>query len=458
MTPPRNSSATRDIATAMHPYTDARAHEANGPMIITRGEGVRVWDDQGRSYIDTVAGLWCAALGFSNERLVAAATAQMRKLPFYHAFTSKSHEPLIDLSEMLVERAPVPMSKAFFCNSGSEANDTAVKMIWYYNNAVGRPQKKKIISRIKGYHGVTVASASLTGLPANHKLFDLPIAGVLHTTTPHYYHEGRPGESEEEFATRCASDLEELILREGPETVAAMFMEPVMGAGGVIVPPKTYYEKIQAVLKKYDVLIVADEVICGFGRTGEYWGCTTFGIEPDILTCAKALSAGMAPISAVLVNDRIFDALLVQSGRVGHFAHSATYCAHPVAAAVANEVLDIYEEIDVVARARELGGYMMELARREAERPVVGDVRGVGLICAIELTGDKAARAPVPDIERATEFIAERGRAHGLLLRAIGPTLAFAPPLNATRDDVDEIFTRFGRVLDDFEAAFPRVR
>ena len=285
-----NSAAARDIANVLHPYTDLQTHQQVGPMVVTRGKGVRVWDDTGKDYIESVAGLWCASLGFDNERLVQAAVAQMRKLPFYHAFTAKSHEPLIDLSEMLIQRAPVPMSKVFFANSGSEANDSAIKMIWYFNNAVGRPDKKKIIGRLKGYHGITLASASLTGIPHNHRAFDLPLPGFVHTMSPHHYHGANPGESEEAFASRCADELEKLILAEGPDTVAAMWAEPIMGAGGVIVPPRTYFEKIQAVLRKYDVLFVADEVICGFWRTGNYWGSQTLNMQPDILTCAKALS------------------------------------------------------------------------------------------------------------------------------------------------------------------------
>ena len=298
MTPPpsaaRNSNAARDIANVLHPYTDHRAHALNGPLVITRGEGVRVWDDQGREYIEGVAGLWCASLGFSNQRLVAAAKAQMDRLPFYHAFTAKSHEPLIDLSEMLIERSPCPMSKVFYANSGSEANDTAIKMVWYYNNAVGRPGKKKIISRLKAYHGITIASGSLTGLPANHKMFDLPVSDrFLHVRTPHHYHEALPGETEEEFSTRLAAELEEVILREGPDTVAAFFAEPAMGAGGVMIPPAGYFPKIQAVLRKYDVLFVADEVICGFGRTGNWFGTTTFGMKPQSISMAKAITSAV---------------------------------------------------------------------------------------------------------------------------------------------------------------------
>ncbi len=287
MAPPTfgaNSAAARDIATVLHPYTDLQAHQEIGPVVITRGKGVRVWDDAGKEYIESVAGLWCAALGFDNERLVQAAVAQMRKLPFYHAFTAKSHEPMIDLAEMLLERAPVPMSKVFFANSGSEANDSAIKMVWYFNNALGRTQKKKIIGRLKGYHGITIGSASLTGLPVNHRSFDVPLPGFVHTMTPHHYHGALPGESEDDFASRCAEELDKLIVAEGPDTVAAMWAEPIMGAGGVIVPPRGYFPKIQAVLKKHDVLLVADEVICGFWRTGNYWGCQTLDIQPDILS------------------------------------------------------------------------------------------------------------------------------------------------------------------------------
>src|SRR3984893_17534580 len=239
MAPPfgANSAAARDIANVLHPYTDLETHQQVGPVVISHGKGVRVWDEAGKEYIESVSGLWCAALGFDNDRLVRAAAEQMRKLPFYHAFTAKSHEPMIDLAEMLIARAPVPMSKVFFANSGSEAKDTVIKMVWYFNNAVGRPQKKKLIGRVKGYHGITLAAASLTGLPANHRSFDVPLAGFLHTMTPHHYHGAHPGESEEDFATRCADELEKLILAEGPDTIAAMWAEPILGAGGVLVPP-----------------------------------------------------------------------------------------------------------------------------------------------------------------------------------------------------------------------------
>jgi 4-aminobutyrate---pyruvate transaminase len=451
MTPPRNSNAVRDIANVLHPYTDHRAHAQNGPLVISRGQGVRVFDDQGKDYIEAVAGLWCASLGFDNQRLVDAAIAQMRKLPFYHAFTAKSHEPMIDLAEMLVERAPVPMSKAFFANSGSEANDTAVKMIWYANNALGRPNKKKIIGRLKGYHGITIASGSITGLPANHRMFDLPVSDrFLHVSTPHHYHGAKPGETEEDFATRLAEELDQVIEREGADTVAAFFAEPVMGAGGVIVPPATYFEKIQKVLKKHDVFFVADEVICGFGRTGNYWGSQTFGITPDILVCAKALSASFLPVSAVLINDRVFQALADGSQTIGTWGHGFTYSGHPVPAAVAVETLRIYDEMDMVNHVRRVGAHMQRRLRELfADHPLVGEVRGVGLIGGVELAVDKAAHKPFDPSVKAGPRLAKLAEGEGVILRAmVNDSMGFSPPLIITEAEIDEMLARVSRALD----------
>jgi len=463
MTPPppafgANSNAARDIATVLHPYTDLKTHLEVGPLVITKGKGVRVWDDAGKDYIESVAGLWCAALGFDNERLVQAAASQMRKLPFYHSFTAKSHEPMIELAEMLLARAPVPMSRVFFANSGSEANDSVIKMVWYFNNAVGRPRKKKIIGRLKGYHGITLAAASLTGLPANHRAFDVPLPGFFHTMTPHHYHGAQPGESEEAFATRCAEELEKLILAEGPETVAAMWAEPVMGAGGVIVPPRTYFEKIQAVLRKYDVLFVADEVICGFWRTGNYWGSQTLNMQPDIITCAKALSSSYLPISGVMVNERVFEGLAKQSHEIGTFGHGFTYSGHPVAAAVAIETLKIYDEMNIGAHVRDVGPHFQAALRaRFAEHPLVGEVRGVGLMAAVELVADKETHEnfdPAAKIgPRAVALMQE----HGVIGRSVpGDALTFSPPLVISRAEVDEMVERTGRALDALNVALRR--
>ena len=455
-----NSAAARDVANVFHPYTDLKAHQDVGPMIISRGDGVRVYDDSGKDYIESVAGLWCASLGFSNERLAKAAYDQMLKLPFYHGFTAKSHEPMIDLAEMLIARAPVPMSKAFFANSGSEANDSAVKMAWYYNNALGRTAKKKIIGRIKGYHGITIVAASLTGLPNNHRSFDLPLPGFIHTMTPHYYHGALEGESEEAFATRCAEELDKLIVAEGPDTVAAMFAEPIMGAGGVIVPPRGYFEKIQAVLKKHDVLLVADEVICGFGRTGHYWGTQTFGLEPDIITCAKALSSAYLPISAVMVNDKVFSALAEESHKIGTFGHGFTYSGHPVPAAVAIETLKIYDEINIVEQAATVGAFMQsELHRRFGGHELVGEVRGVAMIGALELVANKDARQNFEPSAKIGARLTKLCEAHGVIARALpNDTLAFSPPLIMTQEDVSAMFDRVGAALDELAVQLRRER
>ena len=398
------------------------------------------------------------ALGFDNERLVQAATNQMRKLPFYHSFTGKSHEPMVDLAEMLIERAPVPMSKVFFANSGSEANDSVIKILWYMNNAIGRPAKKKIISRLKGYHGITLAAACLTGLPANHKLFDLPLPGFIHVGTPHHYHNALPGESEDDFATRLAAELEEVILKEGPETVAAFYAEPFMGAGGVIIPPAGYFEKIQVVLKKYDVLMCVDEVIAGFFRTGNYWGSQTFNIQPDILVCAKALSAAYLPISAVLVNERVFQGIAEGSSTVGTWGHGFTYSGHPVPAAVAIETLKIYDEMDMLGHVRKVGPYMQAaLQQRFAEHPMVGEVRGVGLVAAVELVEDKAKAKNFDPAKKIGARLTKLGEKHGVIMRAMtNDSMGFSPPLIITEAEIDEMLDRVGRALDELTVELRR--
>jgi len=449
-----NSASARDVASVLHPYTDLEAHLRSGPLVITRGKGVRVWDEAGREYIDSLAGLWCAALGFDNERLVEAAVRQLRALPFYHGFGGRSHPPIIELAEMLLARAPVPMSRVFFANSGSEANDTAIKMIWYANNAWARPRKKKIIGRVRGYHGITVAAGSVTGQAVNHKAFDLPLPGFVHVRCPTFYHEGLPGETEEQFSLRLAEELEALILREGPDTIAAMFAEPVQGAGGVVIPPRGYFQAIQTVLRKHDILLVADEVICGFGRTGNYWGSQTFDLEPDILVCAKALSNAYLPISAVLVNERVFSGLAKQSHEIGTFGHGFTYSGHPVPAAVAVETLKIYDEIDIVGQVREVGPHFQaELRRRFADHPLVGEVRGVGLIAGVELVEDKGARRNFAPSRKVGARLVRHAERHGLICRAmVLDTIGFAPPLIITHAEIDEMLARFGRALDDLAA------
>jgi len=449
MSPLPNSAAARDAAYYVHPQTSLRRHQQDGPVIVSRGEGVYIFDDAGNRYLETVAGLWCASLGFSaSERIARAAYEQMRKLGYYHTYRHRAHEASIDLAEKLIQIAPVPMSKVLFQCSGSEANDTAIKLAWYYQAAMGRPQKNKIIGRRNGYHGNTVAAVSVSGKPDMHADFGLPLPMMRHTEFPHYYRRAEAGESEEAFATRMADALDALIVEEGSDTVAAFFAEPVMGAGGAILPPKTYFEKVQAVLEKHDVLFVADEVICGFGRTGNWWGSETFNLKPDMVTCAKALSAAYQPISAVLISEKIHQAMLAQSDKLGSFAHGYTHSGHPVTTAVALEVLRIYEEMDINARARRLGRRMLEGLQRFAGHPLVGDVSGVGMIAGIELVADKRTRAAHEPAGKAGKIADRVGKENGLVLRVIGDRLAFAPPLIISEAEIDDMVARVGRTLD----------
>lgn len=444
-----NSAQARDIAYYLHPYTNLSVHEKEGPFIIARGEGIYVYDDAGNRYIEGLAGLFCASLGFSEERLVEAAMRQMRKLPFYHVFGGKSNEPGIELAERLLKLAPVPMSKVFFANSGSEANDTAVKLVWYYHNAIGKPQKKKIISRIKGYHGVTIAAASLTGLPNNHRDFDLPISGILHTDCPGYYRFGRAGESEEEFATRCAGSLEALILQEGPETVGAFIAEPVMVSGGCILPPRTYFDQVQKILRKYDVLLIVDEVICGFGRTGNMFGAETYQLQPDMMTMAKQLSAAYQPISAIMINEKIYRAAVLESEKIGTFGHGFTYGGHPVAAAVALETLKIYEERAILDHVRSIAPRFQESVRRLGKHPLVGEARGIGLVAGLELVKNKASRENFAPTDAVAAHVAHRAQAHGVITRGLGDVVNLCPPLIIKESEIHELLTRIERALDD---------
>ncbi len=444
-----NSLAARDIASVLHPYTNLKLHPDVGPLVITKGDGIYVEDEDGKRYIEAMAGLWCTSLGFTEERLVEAAADAMRRLPFYHGFTHKSHPPAIALAERLLAMAPVPMSKVFFANSGSEAIDTAIKLVWYFNHALGRPEKKKIISRLRGYHGVTVAAASLTHLPNNQRDFDLPIARVLHTDCPHYYRGGLPGESEEAFATRLAENLEKLILAEGPDRVAAFFAEPVQGAGGVVVPPATYFDKIQPILKKHDILFIADEVICGFGRTGNMFGTETYKLRPDMITVAKALSSAYLPISALMINERVFQALVAESEKIGVFGHGFTYGGHPVSCAVALKTLEIYESDRILDHVRSVAPALQNGLRRLAAHPLVGEARGVGLIGAIELVRDKASKeafAPTAGIGAKAATACQR---HGVITRAMGDSLAFSPPLIIDARQIADLLDRVHLALDE---------
>lgn len=448
-----SNAATRDVETVIHPYTHLDSFRSTGPLIIERGSGIHVWDADGNKYIEGLAGLWCTALGYDEQELIEAATAQLKKIPFTHLFGGKSHEPAAELAERLKSIAPHDASKVLFCNSGSEANDQQMKLVWYYNNAKGRPKKKKFISRMRAYHGVTVASASLTGLPANHADFDLPIAGVVHAECPHYYRYAEPGETEDAFTTRLADNLEQLILREDPDTVAAFIAEPVMGAGGVIVPPEGYFEKIQAVLTKYDIYFIADEVICGFARTGNMFGSETFGMKPDSISVAKALSSAYVPIAAITIGDDMYQAMLDESRKIGTFGHGFTYTAHPVAAAVAIKTLEIYEKRNIVGHVRTVGQRFEARVAKLADHPLVGHSRAKGLLGAIEMVADKKTKRAFDPKQMVGATAMAHAQKNGVLLRALaGDILAFCPPLIITEADIDEMFDRVEKALDETES------
>lgn len=445
------SNTAGDIAAHLHSFTNLATHAETGPLTVVRGDGVFVEDDRGNRYLEGVSGLWCCSLGFSNKRLAKAGSDALYELPYYHTFIGRSNPAVIALAEKLISIAPAPMSKVFFANSGSEANDTAVKLVWYYHNAIGKPEKKKIIARRNAYHGVTVAAASLSGLINNHRDFDLPLSNILHTDCPHFFRYAEPGESEEDFATRLADNLEKMILREGPETVGAFIAEPVMGAGGVFPPPATYFEKVQKVLAKYDVLFIVDEVVCGYGRTGQMFGSDTYGLKADILTTAKGLSSGYAPISAVMVNEKVYGPVAANSGNIGVFGHGFTYSGHPVSCAIALETLKIYEEEDVVGHARAMAPQFQGSLRKYEGRKYVGEVRGVGLVGAIELYADPANRVPFDPAVKAGGHLAAIGLTQGLIVRALGDTIVLCPPLVITSDELNELFARFERTMTLFE-------
>lgn len=440
--------AVRDIETLVHPYTNLATHRQTGPLILESGKGIYVYNSSGKEYIEGMAGLWCTSLGYSNQELVETAYEQMKKLPFTHIFGGRSHDPAIELAEKLKEIAPVPISKVFYGASGSDANDTQVKIVWYLNNALGRPQKKKIISRLKGYHGVTVASASLTGLPNNHIDFDLPLPGILHTSCPHHYRFAEPGESEQDYSSRLAAELEEMILREGPDTVAAFIAEPVMGAGGAIIPPEGYFEKINAVLAKYDILFISDEVITGFGRTGKMFGTETYGLNADSISLAKQITSAYFPLSAVMMNDKIYDVLVDQSRKIGTFGHGNTYAGHPVGCAVAVKTLEIYQRDRIVEHVEKVSPTFLRRLIKLNEHPLVGEAKGVGLIGGAELVKDKQTKASFETKKGVGAKAVAYALEEGFITRAMGDRLAFCPPLVINEAEIEEMFNRCERALD----------
>jgi 4-aminobutyrate---pyruvate transaminase len=435
-----NSSLSNiDINTVLHPYTELSSHQKNGPKIITSGKGIYVYDDAGNKYIEGLSGLWCTTLGFQNQRIVNAAKKAMERLPFYHCFGGKSHPNAIKLAEILTNLAPNQMSKVFFANSGSEANDTAIKIVWHINNARGLHNKKKIIARHKSYHGVTLFTSGLTGLPNNHRDFDVPFERIMHTDCPHYYRYAFDDETEDNFTNRLVSNLRALIEKEGPDTIAAFIAEPVMGAGGVIPPPESYFPKIQPLLKEYDILFIADEVICGFGRTGNMFGSETYDLKPDIITVAKGLSSGYLPISGLMITEEIFDLLLYQSKKIGVFGHGFTYGGHPVSCAVALEALKIYEETNLINHVQEISPIFETELRTLETHPLVGEVRQIGMLGAIEIVKNKMTKEPFNTSDKIGPLLVELMQKNGLISRAMGDSIAFAPPLIINEKQIQEM-------------------
>ncbi|CAN6240875.1 unnamed protein product [Urochloa humidicola] len=456
-TPSAQSASTEENGFKGHgmlaPFTAGWQSNDLHPLIIDRSEGSYVYDINGNKYLDSLAGLWCTALGGSEPRLVKAATDQLNKLPFYHSFWNRTTKPSLDLAqEILSMFTAQEMGKVFFTNSGSEANDSQVKLVWYYNNALGRPNKKKFIARTKAYHGSTLISASLTGLPALHQKFDLPAPFVLHTDCPHYWRYHLPGETEEEFATRLATNLENLILKEGPETIAAFIAEPVMGAGGVIPPPKTYFDKVQAIVKKYDILFIADEVITAFGRLGTMFGCDYYNIKPDLVSLAKALSNAYVPIGATLVSPEISEVIHSQSNKLGSFAHGFTYSGHPIACAVALEALKIYRERDIPGHVRQIAPKFQDGIRAFSDSPIIGEIRGLGMIMGTEFTNNKSPTDLFPAEWGVGAIFGQECQKRGMLVRVAGDTIMMSPTLIVTPGEVDELVSIYGDALKATEA------
>lgn len=436
------------MTSVIYPTTNLTSVEQ---MIVDRGEGIYVYDSNGKQYLEGLAGLWCTSLGYGNQELIDATSDAMSRLSFQHMFGGKTHQLGIDLARRLADMVPMQDAKVFLGNSGSDANDTHIKMLRYYFNAIGKPQKRKIITRDRAYHGVTVAAGSLTSLPANLAYFDAPLdaLGILRTDHPLYYDGGQDGESEAEFVNRIVGNLEQLILDQGADTIAAMICEPVTGASGVIVPPDGYYEKVQAVLDRHDILFWADEVITGFGRIGSDFGSTRMNIsKPDMMTLAKQLSSAYFPISAALIRGDIYAAMVEQSAKVGVFGHGYTYSGHPVGCAVALKTLEIYARDNIFERAAKVGEYFQRRLREFEDHELVGNIRGVGLIGALQLARNKETHEPFePAVVGALQLACQD---NGLIGRALGGTaLAFCPPLIISKAQVDELIEKLAKSLDE---------
>jgi adenosylmethionine-8-amino-7-oxononanoate aminotransferase len=445
-----NSWEARDLRSMLHGFSHLGSLQEGGPVVIARGDGIYVEDVHGKRYLEGNSGLWNMVVGFDHTGLIEAACTQIRKFPAYHAFFGRVSDTAVALAEKLLEIAPVPMSKVFFTNSGSEANDTVVKMLWMINHGQGKPERRKILTRRNGYHGVTGLTASMTGKDYV-GAFGLPLDGFLYADCPHFWRYGKDGESEAEFTARCAENLEAQIEAESPETIAGFFAEPVMGAGGVIPPPAGYFAAIQRVLRRYDIPLVADEVICGLGRTGRLWGCQTYDFAPDILVASKCLTAGYFPMAAILVSDAINERLLAAAEAFEEFPHGFTTAGHPVGCAIALKAIEVIIDEGVLDNVVAVSPYFQELLWAFADHPHIGEARGVGLMGALELVRDKASKAPFPPDRPVSEQIANGALENGLICRPIGQAVVLAPPFIITRG-FDKLQTTLDQVFQNGDA------
>lgn len=444
----------QDRAHFMHPSTHAHDH-ASGALkgrIITGAEGIRLRDHEGRELIDAFAGLYCVNIGYGRTEVADAIHRQAKELAYYHTYVGHSTEAIIELSSRIIDWAPAGMKKVYYGLSGSDANETQVKLVRYYNNILGRPRKKKIISRDRGYHGSGIMTGSLTGLPSFHQHFDLPVEGVKHTVCPHWYRKAPAGMDEQAFVRYCADELEQLILAEGPDTVAAFIGEPLMGTGGIIVPPKGYWKAIQAVLDRYDVLLIADEVVCAFGRLGSKMGSQRYDIRPDLITTAKGLTSAYAPLSAVIVGEKVWNVIEEGSQKAGPMGHGWTYSGHPICAAAALANLDILERENLTGNAETVGAYLNRRMRETLEgHPLVGEVRGDGMLCAVEFMADREARTAFDPVLKVGPQVSAACLERGMIARAMphGDILGFAPPLVLSQEDAEQIVAITRAAVDE---------
>jgi putrescine aminotransferase len=434
-----------DSSHFLHPFTDHQSLAAKGARVITHAEGIYVWDADGNKILDAMSGLWCVNVGYGQQALIDAATQQLKTLPFYNAFFNTSTPPAIELGELLAEIAPPGFKHFFFSSSGSESNDTNVRMVRRYWDLMGRPERQVIIARNNGYHGSTMAGASLSGMSGMHAQGGLPIPNIVHVEQPHWYELGR-AMTPEAFGLQAARTLEEKILEIGADKVAAFIGEPVQGAGGVIVPPSTYWPEIQRICTKYDILLISDEVICGFGRTGQWFGCETFGVKPDLITFAKGVTSGYIPLGGVMVGERVAKVLIEQGGE---FNHGYTYSGHPVACAVAVANIRLIQELKLVEHVRDdVGPYLASRFTELRDHPLVGDTQTCGLMGAVQMVKDKASATPFPSDFEVGMICRGHCFANGLVMRAVGDRMIVAPPLVITRAQVDELVTLARRCLD----------